>query len=250
MSAAGKPEKLLTRNADTAASAAGLQASNLRWSSLDRLCMALFGLGAAALLASLFLLGHDLTLSQSLRNAHVPGDIRKAVELSEAFAHGSGATMILVAIFVASSRRSVVWIAVAMTATSGVIANILKAFFTRPRPYTYDVATDITRAVSGDVTGWQFLGSGSFWDAAHRSFPSGHTATAWGLAIGLSMIYPRGTVVFICLAMLATYQRLYSGAHFLSDVCAGFTVACWCCAAILCIPYFRRLRDQCRRSAA
>lgn len=165
----------------------------------------------------------DHQLSTAARVGHIPGDIRKAIELSEAFAHGSGATVILVTLLLATRPpRRTYWIAVATTAACGISANLLKVFFTRPRPYTYDEVE--VRSV--DVSGWEFLGSGNFWDATHRSFPSGHTATAWGLAIGLSLMVPRATVVFVLLACLATFQRIYSGAHFPSDTMAGFGIAC------------------------
>jgi len=58
-------------------------------------------------------------------------------------------------------------------------------------------------------------------DRSLQSFPSAHTATAFGLAIGLVRIYPRARWLFFCLATLAAVQRLEAGAHFLSDVCAG-----------------------------
>ena len=197
-----------------------------------RLSLWLAAVGAVALLVSMPLIKWDHELSQAVRLGDVPGDLRKAIELSEAFAHGSGATAILLALLLASKPpRRDYWMAVSMTAASGIAANALKALFTRARPYTYD-ATDTQTA---DVTGWQFLGSGSFWDARQKSFPSGHTATAWGLAIGLSLLFPRATIVFVLLAALATFQRLFSGAHFPSDAMAGFGIACLVCAAVLAV---------------
>jgi membrane-associated phospholipid phosphatase len=54
-----------------------------------------------------------------------------------------------------------------------------------------------------------------------QSFPSAHTATAVGLAIGLTSLYPRGWWLFALLAALAGWQRIHSHSHFLSDVLAG-----------------------------
>lgn len=200
-----------------------------------RLALWLGAVGAVALLASMPLMGWDHALSQSIRLGDVPGDLRKAIELSEAFAHGSGVTAILLALLLSSKPpRRDYWMAVAMTASSGIVANLLKALFTRARPYTYDTENTAAASTSAtDVTGWAFMGSGSFWDATQKSFPSGHTATAWGLAIGLSLMFPRATVIFIFLAALATFQRLYSGAHFPSDALAGFGIACLMCAMVL-----------------
>ena len=204
-----------------------------------KLSLWLAAMGTVALLVSMPLIKWDRELSQAVRLGHLPGDVRKAIELSEAFAHGSGATAILLALLLASKPpRRDYWMAVSMTAGSGIIANALKALFTRARPYTYDA----TEAQTTDVTGWQFLGSGSFWDARQKSFPSGHTATAWGLAIGLSLLFPRATIVFVFLAALATFQRLFSGAHFPSDAMAGFGIACLVCAAVLAV--FTRTIDN------
>ena len=60
-----------------------------------------------------------------------------------------------------------------------------------------------------------------------QSFPSGHTATAVGLAIALCWLYPQGCRLFAGLAVLVALQRIHSGAHFLSDtlVSAGLAVA-------------------------
>ncbi|MCC6511573.1 MAG: phosphatase PAP2 family protein [Pirellulaceae bacterium] len=184
--------------------------------------------GCLSLVVSVPTMGFDHWLSQSIRMGDVPGDLRKAIELSEAFAHGSGVVAILLALLLASKPpRDGIWLAVATTASSGIAANLLKTAFTRARPYTYDAQAHGAQANSTEpISGWEFLGSGDFWDASQRSFPSGHTATAWGLAIGLSWVYPKASVVFFSLAILATYQRLYSGAHFPSDSVAGFGIAC------------------------
>jgi len=192
--------------------------------------------GVLAIAASLLIMRVDQQLSSAIRLGKIPGDLRKMIDLSEAFAHGSGVAAILVALYLCSSRsRAAVWIAVMMTITSGLAANGLKAVFTRARPYTFDAA-----AGSTDIAGLDIFGGGSFWNASIRSFPSGHTATAWGLAIGLSLLYPRGTAVFIVLGCLATFQRLVSGAHFPSDTLAGFGIACLACAAVLMVPRARQ----------
>jgi membrane-associated phospholipid phosphatase len=59
-----------------------------------------------------------------------------------------------------------------------------------------------------------------------QSFPSGHTATAVGLAIALAYYYPQGRWLFACFATLAATQRIASGAHYLSDTLAGAALAC------------------------
>ena len=55
------------------------------------------------------------------------------------------------------------------------------------------------------------------------SFPSGHTATAFAMAITLSLLIKhRGlSVLLITLAVLVGYSRIYLLQHFLIDVTAG-----------------------------
>jgi membrane-associated phospholipid phosphatase len=198
-------------------------------------------IGTLSLLLSFPLMSFDSAVSRTIRLGHVPGDLRKAIELSEAFAHASGVVAILLALLLAARPpRRAIWLAVIMTSASGITANVLKAAFKRARPYTYDELPPATT----DVTGWEFLGSGSFWDASVRSFPSGHTATAWALAISLSLLYPRAKYLFACLACLATYQRLFSGSHFPSDSLAGFGIACLMCALVLAFERARQALGQ------
>jgi undecaprenyl-diphosphatase len=53
------------------------------------------------------------------------------------------------------------------------------------------------------------------------SFPSGHTMTAFAVAVPLALFYPNLTVgLFFCALSIAT-SRILLGMHFLSDVLAG-----------------------------
>jgi undecaprenyl-diphosphatase len=53
------------------------------------------------------------------------------------------------------------------------------------------------------------------------SFPSGHTMTAFAVAIPLSLFYPSLTIgLFFCVLSIAM-SRILLGMHFLSDVVAG-----------------------------
>jgi len=56
---------------------------------------------------------------------------------------------------------------------------------------------------------------------ATASFPSGHATTAFATAVLLALWYPRGTGVFVGLAVLVGVSRVMSGSHFPSDVLAG-----------------------------
>jgi undecaprenyl-diphosphatase len=53
------------------------------------------------------------------------------------------------------------------------------------------------------------------------SFPSGHTMTAFAVAIPLSMFYPNITIGLLFCALSIAMSRILLGMHFLSDVVAG-----------------------------
>jgi len=53
------------------------------------------------------------------------------------------------------------------------------------------------------------------------SFPSGHSITAFGVAVTISLFYPFLFPCLITLATLIAASRIILGMHFLSDVLAG-----------------------------
>jgi undecaprenyl-diphosphatase len=55
----------------------------------------------------------------------------------------------------------------------------------------------------------------------HFSFPSGHTMTAFAVAIPLSLFYPTLTIGLLFCALSIALSRILLGMHFLSDVVAG-----------------------------
>jgi membrane-associated phospholipid phosphatase len=64
---------------------------------------------------------------------------------------------------------------------------------------------------------------------SHNSFPSGHTATAVGLAAAILYSRPRWGIPCMFIALSIAASRLYLGKHHLSDVAVslilGLTVA-------------------------
>jgi membrane-associated phospholipid phosphatase len=155
----------------------------------------------------------------------VPGDLQKIVDLSEVFAHGMGVGLILVTIWVLDRdrRRYVPRVAV-LAFLSGILADFFKLLVTRWRPRSFDLNSPAAESFVG-IPGNAGL-------SEIQSFPSGHTATAVGLALALSSLYPRGQVLFAALAVLAASQRILSDAHFLSDALAGAGIACFVAARI------------------
>ncbi len=173
-------------------------------------------LALACGLACVAVLQLDAGISASSRELDVPGDVEKAIQLSEAFGHSSGAAAILLSLYwIAIDHRRRLAGAILLTLAAGLTANLLKASVPRVRPHSVE-SMQGERGSQTEVR---------FWDSRQRSFPSGHAATAWGLALGLAFVFPRGAGLFAFFACLASFQRVYSGAHYLSDVLAGAAIA-------------------------
>lgn len=56
------------------------------------------------------------------------------------------------------------------------------------------------------------------------SFPSGHSITAFGVAVALGLFYPQLLAVLLTAAFLIAVSRIILGMHFLSDVVAGCAI--------------------------
>ncbi len=56
------------------------------------------------------------------------------------------------------------------------------------------------------------------------SFPSGHTITAFAVAVSLSLFYPELAVGLLFCALSVAASRILLGMHFLSDVLAGAAI--------------------------
>ena len=178
---------------------------------------------AAALLLLLLALGasvfFDGAIAKNLHGSSLPGDIERLVDLTESFAHGSGVAIILISVFilVPEQRRRMPRL-VACPLLAGIAATLLKLIVPRVRPIS--MMDNIDGVIGHWGAGWGHPGPVESLYAV-ESFPSGHTATAFGLAIGLSWVFPRGRWLFLTLAVLAGFQRIMLTAHWTSDVIAG-----------------------------
>lgn len=181
----------------------------------------LLPLGLAILGGLAFLV--DLPVAQFLAKHELPGDLRRFVALGETFGYGLTAFVILLVARVLdrSQVRAWAWAAMA-TFFAGFSANLGKICLSRVRPHALE--THLTHDITGlKSIGETFLG----WfpavqlDSTLQSFPSGHAATAAGLALALAWLYPQGRWAFAGLAALACFQRLEAQAHYLSDVLCG-----------------------------
>jgi undecaprenyl-diphosphatase len=100
-------------------------------------------------------------------------------------------------------------VAIMLTAlTSGLLISVIKVAVDRPRPpETFAERIEPIHA-PGRVPG-------------SRSFPSGHTQTAFATAGYLSLLYPAMAPLFLAVAMLVGVSRIALGVHFPLDVLTG-----------------------------
>lgn len=174
----------------------------------------------------------DVPIARWVRAHGLPKEPAKIVQLAEVFAQAYGVASILTAVCVIDvGRRRQMPRAICCAAAAGVVALLGKQVIARTRPHQ--------AILEGGV--WQTFGrflpaisdERDLFRYASQSFPSGHAATAVGLAIGLSFLYPRGRYLFALLATLAAIQRITSAAHYLSDTLAGAAIACLIGATLL-----------------
>ena len=110
-------------------------------------------------------------------------------------------------------------------AYSTVIVQIIKRIFNSPRPSKFFEGLNPIRTLDGyPLYEW-------------NSFPSGHSASAFTLAVVLTYILPSKHKHWIILpiALLTAFSRVYLSQHFFQDVVAGsvlgviltFQLICW-----------------------
>lgn len=170
----------------------------------------------------------DLAVVRWATSGHLPGSVEKAIRLSEAFAHGVGATVILIAVFLLDrANRARIPRLIAGTVLGGLLANGIKLIVSRTRPRAFDLHGNVLDSFSG----WFSLGR---LPSLQEGFPSAHAATGFALASMLSWRYPAGRTFFFVLAAVSGAQRIVSAAHFPSDVLFG--AALGVLGAWLCLP--------------
>lgn len=110
----------------------------------------------------------------------------------------------------ASTAAAHVFLSVAL---SGLIANIAKRAIGRARPPLFDA--------EGAFHFKPFSG------ALHESFPSGHATTDGAIAMALAILFPRYRVPILVIGAYFAATRLMVGAHYLSDITAGYSFGMW-----------------------
>ncbi len=179
------------------------------------------------LLVGIVCLAVDPSVAHWLASTKFRGDIRKLFTYSEVFGHGLGVALIILTATVLDSRGPGIALYLGLHAYSGgILAALVKLVIGRSRPYF--AATLPTDSIQDTFVGWfpaLTVDSYQGWlDARMASFPSAHAATAAGLALGLTRLYPKGRWMFALFAVLAGAQRCFAQAHFTSDVVVGLAI--------------------------
>lgn len=187
----------------------------------------LFLIAAALAFVGFAAFSIDCVLAQWFVHGHEPKYLHRLATMSEVF--GRGEFVLLVVLFMWQLDRARRWAVPSVAAIalcSGLTADILKLLIVRARPYSFDFIGSVWSTFGQ----WFPLASAG---SAGQSFPSAHTATAVGLVVALMWLYPAARSIFCLLPMLVAYQRIESGAHFLSDVLCGAAVGCFMAAICL-----------------
>ncbi len=184
-----------------------------KYSLSDRTLCLLMCIGCVSAIISLLLTPWNEWVSQCLAIHQLPGDCKKIVQLTEVFGHGIGVLGILgfMAVLEPKQKRAALFVGIIALGAGG-LAEMFNAFV----------------GLVSYVPAW-------------RSFPSGHGATAAALAIGLTLVLPRGKWFFCGLAVLTMIQQVADRAHFLSDVLAGAAIGFVWTVIFLRLPVFQRL---------
>ncbi len=199
--------------------------------------LALLAAAAAALsvdvpLAHWFVEGH----------ANLRDGLLRFFSPAEAFGHGMGLLFVLVAVYQLDPRRRWALVRVAATALgAGLMADVAKLLVLRTRPHEFNFQGGVWDTFGRWLPFWHGM-------SGQQSMPSGHTALAVGLALGLAWLYPRGRWLFPAVAVLVACQRITSGAHYLSDTLVGTFCGCLSAAIFLkgprVVSLFRRLENR------
>lgn len=125
---------------------------------------------------------------------------------------GDGLFTVLVCVFYLVMRRwSRACQVIAAFLLSALVAQVLKSFFSMPRPKQFFAPGQYTHFIEG-VTHIGFA-----------SFPSGHSTSVFALATLLALFEKnkKTNVLYLLGAVAVGYSRIYLGQHFLGDVLMG-----------------------------
>jgi membrane-associated phospholipid phosphatase len=130
---------------------------------------------------------------------------------------GDGIFMVILGLVLLFRRVRYGLVMICSFLTSAIAVQLLKRLVfpgcKRPVAWFHDMGIEIYR-----VSGVEYHSA--------FSFPSGHTTTAFAMFFGLAFFVNRKSykVVFLLLAVITAYSRIYLSQHFLGDVLAGSVI--------------------------
>jgi membrane-associated phospholipid phosphatase len=127
---------------------------------------------------------------------------------------GDGATMVFIALGMLFVKYRYAVVTALAYAYSSVIVQVLKRIFNEPRPSKFFEGINPIRTLEGyPLYEW-------------NSFPSGHSASAFTLAVVLTYLLPHKHKhwIILPLALSTAFSRVYLSQHFFQDVVAGSVV--------------------------
>ncbi|NLR62064.1 phosphatase PAP2 family protein [Chitinophaga polysaccharea] len=123
---------------------------------------------------------------------------------------------ILLFLMLVTQRFRLFFIGLAVLLLVTLIVQVAKHYFNAPRPISYfgDETATLVHTVK--------------WVSVHSScsFPSGHSAAAFGMFSFLALIWnnKKAGLLFFIMGICAAYSRIYLAQHFFADVYAGSIV--------------------------
>jgi undecaprenyl-diphosphatase len=157
---------------------------------------------------------------QGSRQPALEGVMHAATAIGRPVVVGAGLAVVLVVDLACGGGWSTVRLVVVALAGTNLVVETLKRVVGRQRP-------------AGEQT------------RSNSSFPSSHAANAFALAWVLGARWRRWIPLFLGLALLVAFSRMYLNRHFLSDVVVGGLIGVMCAwAAARWLPIGRRARDS------
>ncbi len=136
---------------------------------------------------------------------------------------GGGATLIILSLLIAVFNYRKGFLMASSFLLTALVAQSLKRIFDTPRPVLY-FKDHLNKLYL--VKGVDMLDT--------LSFPSGHSTSAFSIAVVLAYITPKKHwgLLYLALAILVGYSRMYLSEHFFEDVVGGsvigvFVTAFW-----------------------
>jgi lipid A 4'-phosphatase len=137
---------------------------------------------------------------------------------------------LIIAAVLCLSLRLAAWRARDARLAAALVQNAYRALFLFLAVAVSGLVTDLIKIVVGRARPKLLFADGFHgftWGATQSdywSFPSGHATTVAALAVGLTLLWPRGAALYAALALLVAASRIIIGVHYVSDVLMGLAI--------------------------